>query len=96
MQLRAMTGQDFSKVETVAAALPEWFTSGGLASIRKDIHFQSGIVAENGGQIEGFVTYFVNQGTATIGWMGILPTYHRKGVRTGPARGIQMMHLSTS
>lgn len=77
-----MIASDFPQIEVIAKALPQWFTTGGLASIRKDIYFQSGIIAEDKNQIVGFVTYFVNQGIATIGWMGVLPTSHRHGIGT--------------
>jgi len=79
MHFRKMVATDYSTVQAVAAALPQWFTAGGLASIRKDLHFQLGIVAEDAGEIVGFVTYFVNQGIATIGWMGVFPNRHRSG-----------------
>lgn len=75
-----MNLDDVSGIMKVAIALPQWFTEGGLASIKRDIYFQSGLVAENENQIIGFLTFFVNQGVATIGWMGVLPNYHRIGI----------------
>ncbi|WP_374077946.1 GNAT family N-acetyltransferase [Bdellovibrio bacteriovorus] len=66
----------------ISTALPQWFTKDGIASIRKDILFQSGLVAVEQGKIVGFLTYFVNQGIATIAWMGVVPNQHRSGIGT--------------
>lgn len=82
MKIERMKEEDFPHVLSVAVALPQWFTKGGIESIRKDIPFQSGLVAIDGGAIVGFLTFFVNQGAATIGWMGVLPYRQRDGIGT--------------
>lgn len=82
MLLRQMNPNDYSKILAVAEKLSQWFTPNGLALLQKDIHFQSGIVVEDKTQIVGFLIYFVNQGIATISWMGVLPSQHRKGIGT--------------
>jgi ribosomal protein S18 acetylase RimI-like enzyme len=80
MIIRQMTSQEkFNSLE-IAASLPHWFTSKGLELLRKDIALQLSIVAVEQDQVVGFLTYFVDQGTATIGWMGVHPEQHRKGV----------------
>jgi GNAT superfamily N-acetyltransferase len=80
MQIREMKADDHQDAIAIALALPQWFTKSGLESIRKDIRFQTGLVAVEVGKIIGFVTFFVNQGVATIGWMGVLPEIQRSGV----------------
>lgn len=79
MLIRKMNSEDLSNIMKVAKTLPQWFAEGGLAFLSKDIPFQSGIIAEENGFI-GFLTFYVNQGVATIGWMGVLPSNHRVGV----------------
>ena len=104
MQFRKMLESDFLNIEAVTTALPQWFTESGVASIRKDLPFQFGVVAEKGNLVIGFITYFVNQGVATIGWMGVLPTYQRMGIgsmllsqlkKILKADGIHLIEVST-
>nr|WP_295905304.1 GNAT family N-acetyltransferase [uncultured Bdellovibrio sp.] len=80
--IRQMTSLDHDMILAISTALPQWFTQGGVASIKEDIHFQSGLVAVEQSKVVGFLTYFVNQGVATIAWMGVVPTRHRSGVGT--------------
>lgn len=75
-----MSPKDHTVILEIAKALPQWFTSGGIESITKDIQFQDGIVAFEDNRAIGFLTFFVNQGIANIGWMGVLPEFHRRGV----------------
>jgi GNAT superfamily N-acetyltransferase len=80
MTLKSMSPKDHTAILEIAKSLPQWFTSGGIESITKDIQFQDGIVAFEDNQAIGFLTFFVNQGVANIGWMGVLPACHRRGV----------------
>jgi len=64
----------------VAKTLPEWFTEGGVKNIAVDILFQRGFVAICNNTVVGFISFFVNEAAGHIGWMGILPSYHRKGI----------------
>jgi GNAT superfamily N-acetyltransferase len=80
MELRELTKMNFDDVIAIACALPQWFTSGGIDLIRKDIPFQKGIIAVVDNQVVGFLTFFVNQGIGTIGWMGVLLSNQRHGV----------------
>ena len=80
MIIRGLERSDFDAVIEIAQSLPEWFTNSGIDSIRKDIVFQMGIIGIENRLPVGFLTFFVNQGVATIGWMGVRPNYHRGGV----------------
>ena len=80
MVLRCLEKSNIDAVLGIAQSLPQWFTEGGVELIRKDIFFQAGIIRiENRVPIK-FITSFVNQGVATIGWMGVRPENQRGGV----------------
>lgn len=44
-----------------------------------DLRYQPGWVATLEDRIIGFVSFFVNQGKAEIGWIGVRPNLHRGG-----------------
>jgi GNAT superfamily N-acetyltransferase len=96
MQIRKMTTDDHLRAIAVATALPQWFTEGGIESIRKDICFQSGLVAIDDGQIVGFLTFFVNQGVGTIGWMGVLPSFQRRGVGAAILQELKLLLIKSN
>ncbi len=78
--VRPLTSADHAAVLTVARALPAWFTERGVRHIDVDLGFQEGFVAEAEGQVVGFVSLYVAEGVGHIGWMGVLPDRHRRGV----------------
>ncbi len=80
--IRQLIPTDWPAVQNVAESLPEWFNEDGRAMIERDKKYQFGFVAEKDSNVVGFLTYFVNQGIAHIGWMGILPGYQRQGLGT--------------
>ncbi len=68
-------------VVEIATVLPQWFTKTGIENLKLDIKHQKGFVLrDNENQVLGFVTYFMNQGVAQIGWMGVHPDQHRKSI----------------
>ena len=71
---------DLSDVLEIARSLPEWFTPKGIRFMEADLQFQSGLVAVGDDRIIGFISFFVNQGKAEIGWMGVRPDVQRSGV----------------
>ena len=71
---------ELDQVVEIAQSLPEWFTPGGMRLIRADLRFQNGFVAVKERKLIGFVSFFVNQGKAEIGWMGVHPECHRCGI----------------
>lgn len=82
MKIESFEIKSSEEVVKIALALPEWFTVNGIELIKKDILFQSGLLATKDEQTIGFLTFFVNQGEATIGWMGVLPKFHKNGIGT--------------
>jgi ribosomal protein S18 acetylase RimI-like enzyme len=72
---------DLERILEIATALPAWFTRSGIRSMQADLRYQCGFVAEDGNkEVVGFISFFVNQGKAEIGWIGIRPDLHRQGV----------------
>lgn len=80
IEIRQAKAHNFVDVEIIVKELPQWFTQGGIESIRKDLHFQKTLLAKQNDKILGFITYYSSQGNGHIGWMGVLPTAHRKGI----------------
>jgi ribosomal protein S18 acetylase RimI-like enzyme len=67
-------------IMTIARGLPEWFTERGLEQLRIDIAHQAGYIATREDRVLGFVTYYVAEGVAHIGWLGVAKSEHRGGV----------------
>ena len=80
MLIRNKTTHDHSGILDVARQLPHWFTKDGLLQLEKDLNLQYGLITTESDRIVGFITYFSNQGEATIGWMGVLPECRRHGI----------------
>ena len=78
--IRTLSRGDIAEVKKIADVLPEWFTEEGRSMIERDARYQFGFISEEESEIVGFLTYFVNQGIAHIGWMGILPGCQRQGI----------------
>lgn len=71
---------DLVQILEIARALPSWFTQSGIRSMQVDLRYQPGWVATLEDRIVGFISFFVNQGKAEIGWIGVLPDLHRGGI----------------
>lgn len=80
ISISTFSDSDIEKCLAIAATLPQWFTAKGLRLMRTDLHYQKGLVALKNNQWVGFLSYFVNQAKAEIGWMGVLPEFHRNGL----------------
>ena len=78
--IRKYVTTDLEQLIEIAKTLPEWFTAGGIKHMSIDLRFQHGFVALNGSRIVGFLSFFVNESVAQIGWMGILSEFHRQGI----------------
>jgi GNAT superfamily N-acetyltransferase len=79
--IRPLSSQDCEAVVCVAQALPEWFDEDARnRAIPLDCCFQDGFVAEEAGQVLGFITLYVAEGQVNIGWMGVLPDRHGQGI----------------
>ena len=83
IKTRHIQDEDFTGIVNVAKALPDWFDEDARTrSIPIDLRHQQGFVALSDGQIVGFVTLFIDQGRVNIGWLGVHPEHHRKGIGT--------------
>lgn len=80
--LQKMTVMDKPVILKIAKSLPKFFTPKGVEHISCDFHSQRGFVFRTDDKPIGFVMYFSNQGTAEIGWMGIVPEFQNKGFGT--------------
>ncbi|UCF07862.1 MAG: GNAT family N-acetyltransferase, partial [Thermoplasmata archaeon] len=60
--------------------LPEWFTKTGIEYMSTDLRFQHGFIAVNDTRVVGFISFFVTEGMGHIGWIGMLPEFHRQGI----------------
>ncbi len=80
-RLRSMRAEDVRSVVEVAASLPEWFNSDGIAQISDQVPTQSGAVVEVDGTVVGFVTWKTldDEGAGEIAWIGVHPRHHRRG-----------------
>jgi GNAT superfamily N-acetyltransferase len=83
VDIRCMEAADHAGVLGVAEALPEWFDPDARRrAIPIDIRHQRGFVAVANGQVLGFITLFVAEGRLNIGWLGVRPECHGRGIGT--------------
>ena len=88
MKVRRMTDGDFDSIVQLGRSLrisedgkKGWFTKGAVEKhIPFDIRLQNGFVAEEKGNIVGFLTYTSYGYFPAIGWIAVEPGSHRKGV----------------
>jgi len=78
--IRKYVTTDFEQLIEIAKTLPEWFTAGGIKHMSIDLRFQHGFVTLNDSRIVGFLSFFVNESVAQIGWMGVLSEFHHQGI----------------
>lgn len=79
-ELRPLTRADFDAAMAVALALPEWFNDVGLEQIAEALPSQAGAVAEEDGEIAGWVTWSSHDGVGEIAWIAVSPDHHRRGI----------------
>lgn len=80
MEIVELSSSHHDQALVVAGKLHAWFGEVGLANVSVDIRHQRGLGAMRDGCFLGFVTWFVNEGSAYIGWLAVDPAYHRQGV----------------
>lgn len=81
--IRPLSAKNIEAVIRIAQALPEWFDADSRnRAIPIDLRFQDGFVAEEDGQVLGFITLYVAEGWVNIGWMGVLPDRQGQGIGT--------------
>jgi len=72
---------DRAGIQAVAAGLPEWFDEHARdVAIPTDIRHQEVFVAVAAGEVVGFVSVYVSEGRANIGWIGVRRDLHRRGI----------------
>ena len=87
MRIRYIEEKDYEHILEIAEKLKTvdnrtgWFTEEARKTlIPIDIRNQKGFVAEEYEKIVGFITYTTDDNDPEIGWIGVHPDYHRKGV----------------
>jgi GNAT superfamily N-acetyltransferase len=76
-----MAEEHLEQVLGIIEALPDWFDiDARTRAMPIDLQFQEVYLAVDGGQIVGFITLFIAEGRVNIGWMGVHPDHHRKGI----------------
>ena len=87
MNIREMREEDFTTIIEIAKQLritdgkTGWFNEDSIKNlIPIDINLQKGFIAEEDGKTIGFVTFTSCNGKPRIGWIGVDPSYHRKGI----------------
>jgi GNAT superfamily N-acetyltransferase len=48
--------------------------------MRIDLRYHKGYIAIIDSRIVGFLSFFTFEGVGKVGWMGVLPEFHRKGI----------------
>jgi len=72
MQIREFERTDLKAIKDIVQSLhPDWFDKNALRNIPVDVQFQKTLIAEDKGNVIGFVSYFTKDGEATIGWIGL-------------------------
>lgn len=84
MKIRKSSEKDFKGMIVVAKNLhPKWFDRFAInKSMPLDLRIHKGFVAEENGEILGFITYTSNDGETKISWIGVNPKFQRKGIGT--------------
>lgn len=80
--IRPLTRDDADRCEAIIRGLPDWFgLEEGIAEARGYLETQDGFVAEDGGQVLGFLTYGDDiPESVEITWMAVADGAHRRGI----------------
>lgn len=79
--IKMLTPEYLDDVMAIAKALPAWFDADArIRAMPVDIRYQDGFVADIGGEIVGFISFYISEGRVNIGWLGVRPAYHRQGI----------------
>ncbi|MFW5912549.1 MAG: GNAT family N-acetyltransferase [Candidatus Hadarchaeota archaeon] len=81
MRIRSIEKSDHSRVISLTEELSEWFTERARrVEIPLDLRVHRGFLAEESGEILGFLILDSYLGDARIGWIGVRPEYRRGGI----------------
>lgn len=79
--VRRFRKSDLSLIKRLIQDLhPEWFTEEALKDIPRDIQLSRCLVAEAGGRVVGFVSFFSSDGKPMLGWLATDRKHQRAGV----------------
>jgi GNAT superfamily N-acetyltransferase len=79
--IRTIHEGDHADILALANALTEWFGDDARdRAIPVDVAHQDGFVAVVDGKAAGFITLFVMEGRLHIGWLGVRPDLHGRGI----------------
>ncbi len=80
---RRLQSGDHPAVLAIADSLAAWFDADARCrAIPTDVRNQHGFVALLKGKVAGFVTCFFSGGRLNIGWIGVDPRLHGRGIGT--------------
>ena len=87
MNIRPITEDVYNKIIEISEKLKVinekegWFREDSIKKlIPLDVKLQRGFIATEKGEVLGFITYTSHNGGPIIGWIGVDPNYHRKGI----------------
>jgi GNAT superfamily N-acetyltransferase len=96
LKIRTFEKKDYKKILSIVEKLKVvddktgWFDEDARKrAIPTDIKIQSGFVAEEDEKVLGFITYFSEYGRPKIGWIGVDPDLHRKGIGTALSKALE-------
>jgi ribosomal protein S18 acetylase RimI-like enzyme len=73
--------RDAEACDAIIASLPDWFgLEEGIRDCAVAVRSETGLVAEEGGQVLAFLTWTEADGVAEITWMGAHVEHRREGL----------------
>lgn len=80
--IRPLTRDDADRCEAIIRGLPDWFgLEEGIAEARGYLESHDGFLAEEDGEVLGFLTYASKLAeSAEITWMAVAGGVHRRGI----------------
>lgn len=80
--IRTLRRTDFTACSSINRSLPDWFgLEEGLEEAEGYLREHDGLVAEDGDEIVGYLTYeLLFPESAEISWMAVSGAHHRRGI----------------